>query len=412
MPEFLHLLPPEEALHTWLAQVQHRMPQETLATSEALGRILAADVRAPHDMPPFDRSAVDGYALRAADTYGASDTLPAYLEVVGEVPMGAAPSFQIAPGQAALIHTGGMLPQGADAVVMVEYTQHSREGEVEVLKAVAVGDNVIARGEDVAKGEVVLPAGTRLAAAEIGGLMALGVLEVPVAQRPKVGIISSGDEVVPPEADPAPGQVRDINAYTLSAEVLRAGGVPKRYGIVPDQAEALAKVAAQALQECDMVVVTAGSSASTRDMTAEVLDGLGKPGVLVHGVNTKPGRPTILAVAEGKPVIGLPGNPVSALVNVGLFVLPAMAQLQNARACEQPLIPARVTVNIPSASGREDWWPVRLRRTSDGWEAEPIFYKSNLIFALVRADGLLKIPADATGVAAGEYAEVKLWRTC
>ncbi len=412
MPEFLHLLPPKEALHTWLAQVQHRMPQETLATSEALGRILAADIYALHDIPPFNRSAVDGYALQAADTYGASDTLPAYLEIVGEVPMGAVPPFRIAPGQAALIHTGGMLPQGADAVVMVEYTQHSREGEVEVLKAVAVGDNVIARGEDVTKGDVVLPAGTRLAAAEIGGLMALGVLEVQVAQRPKVGIISSGDEIVPPEANPAPGQVRDINAYTLSAEVLRAGGIPKRYGIVPDQAEALAKVAAQALQECDMVVVTAGSSASTRDMTAEVLDGLGKPGVLVHGVNTKPGRPTILAVAEGKPVIGLPGNPVSALVNVGLFVHPAMAQLQNARTCIHPSISARVTVNIPSASGREDWWPVHLRRTNKGWEAEPIFYKSNLIFALVRADGLLKIPADATGVAAGEYAEVNLWRMC
>ncbi len=413
MPEFLHLLPPAEALQTWLAHVQHRMPAETLPTAEAQGRVLAADIHAPHPMPPFDRSAVDGYALRAADTYGASDTLPAYLEVVGEVPMGAAPDFRLGPGQAALIHTGGMLPEGADAVVMVEYTQHSRAGEVEVLKAVAVGDNVIAQGEDVAEGATVLPAGSRLAAAEIGGLMALGILEVPVARRPVVGIISSGDEVVPPEATPAPGQVRDVNAYTLSVEVGRGGGVPRRYGIVPDRAEALAATAREALAACDMVVVTAGSSASTRDMTAEVLDGLGQPGVLVHGVNTKPGRPTILAVAEGKPVIGLPGNPVSALVNVGLFVLPALAHLQNARPCLQPLLPARVAINIPSASGREDWWPVRLRRAADGtWEAEPIFYKSNLIFALVRADGLLKVPADATGLAAGDWAEVKLWRMC
>ena len=407
MPEFLHLLPPEEALQTWLQAVSHRMAAETVPAAEAWGRVLAEDVLAPHPMPPFDRSAVDGYAVRAADTYGASDALPAYLAVVGEVPMGAAPDFGLQPGQAALIHTGGMLPPGADAVVMVEYTQQARPGEVEILKAVAVGDHVIAEGEDVAAGAVVFPAGRRLRAAEIGGLMALGVLQVAVARRPVVGIIATGDEVVPPEADPAPGQVRDINTYTLSAEVRRAGGVLHPYGIVPDRPEALAAAASQALQACDLVAVTAGSSASTRDMTAEVLDGLGEPGVLVHGVNTKPGRPTILAVAAGKPVIGLPGNPVSALVNVGLFVLPALAHLQRETPRPRPLLPARLIVNLPSASGREDWWPVRLRRAADGeWEAEPIFYKSNLIFALARADGLLKIPADATGLAAGETAGV------
>jgi len=319
MVEFLHLLPPEEALRTWLDAVDYRLTAETMPTAEALGRVLAADVLAPHPMPPFDRSAVDGYAVCAADTYGASDSLPAYLEGVGEVPMGAAPDFAIARGQAALIHTGGMLPRGADAVVMVEYTQQSRADEVEILKAVAVGDNVIAEGEDLAAGAVVFPRGTRLRAAEIGGLMALGILEVSAARRPVVGILATGDEVVPPEASPAMGQVRDINTYTLSAQVTRAGGVPKPYGIVPDRPEALAAAAAEALQVCDVVVVTAGSSASTRDMTANVLDNLGVPGVLVHGVNTKPGRPTILAVADGKPVIGLPGNPVSALVNVGLF---------------------------------------------------------------------------------------------
>ncbi len=408
MAEFLHLLPPEEALNTWLAAVQHRMPAETIATADAAGRVLADDVRAPHPMPPFDRSAVDGYAVRAADTYGASDTLPAYLEIVGEVPMGASPTFRVESGQAALIHTGGMLPPGADAVVMVEYTQPSRAGEVEVLKAVAVGDNVIAQGEDVAAGAVVLPRGARLDAASIGGLMALGITRVPVARRPVVGIIATGDEIVPPETTPDLGQVRDINTYTLAARVTQAGGVPRPYGIVPDRPEALAAAAREALQACDLVVITAGSSASTRDMTADVLDGLGDPGVLVHGVNTKPGRPTILAVAEGKPVIGLPGNPVSALVNVDLFVLPALARLQGETARPQPLLPVRLTVNLPSASGREDWWPVRLRRTPEGWEAEPIFYKSNLIFALVRADGLLKVPADATGLAAGEMAEVRL----
>lgn len=409
MPEFLHLLPPEEALARWLAAVTHRVEAEPVATAEAAGRVLRQPIVAPHPMPPFDRSAVDGYAVRAADTYGASESLPAYLEVVGEVPMGAAPNFTIGPGQAALIHTGGMLPPGADAVVMVEYTQVSREGEVEVLRPVAVGEHVLTRGEDVAAGEQVLPAGIRLRAAEIGGLMALGVVEVPVARRPRVGIISTGDEVVPPTTEPGPGQVRDVNTYTLAAVVREGGGEPVTYGIVPDDPEALRRVAVEALAACDMVVVTAGSSASVRDMTAGVLHGLGEPGVLVHGVNTKPGRPTILAVAAGKPVLGLPGNPVSALVNSYLFVVPALARLQGlTHPRPRPVVRARVTLNLPSEAGREDWWPVRLRPTPQGWAAEPIFYQSNLIFRLVEADGLLKVPADATGLAPGEEAEVLL----
>ncbi len=409
MPEFLHLLSPEEARQRWLPHVTHRLEVETVATAEALGRVTAVPVVAPHPMPPFSRSAVDGYAVRAADTYGASEALPAYLTVVGEVPMGARPEVTIGPGQAALIHTGGMLPEGADAVVMVEHTQQAREGEVEVLRPVAVGDHVIAVGEDVQPGEEVLPAGVQLRAAEIGGLMALGVVQVSVVRKPRVGILSTGDEVIPPDAEPAPGQVRDVNTYTLSAQVARWGGIPVAYGILPDRRDALEEATRRALAECDLVVVTAGSSASVRDMTAEVLDALGEPGVLVHGVATKPGRPTILAVADGKPVIGLPGNPVSALVNTGLFVRPALERLLGLRVQRpRPVVRARVTVNLPSEAGREDWWPVRLRAISEGWEAEPIFYKSNLIFRLVEADGLLKVPADATGIAAGEWAEVVL----
>jgi molybdenum cofactor synthesis domain len=409
MPEFLHLVPPEEARQRWLPHITHRLPTETVPTAQALGRVTAEAVVAPHPMPPFPRSAVDGYAVRAADTYGASESLPAYLTVVGEVPMGAAPAVTVGPGQAALIHTGGMLPPGADAVVMVEHTQMAREGEVEVLRPVAVGENVIALGEDVAQGETVLPPGIRIRAAEIGGLMALGIVQVPVVREPKVGILSTGDEVVAPEDVPGPGQVRDVNTYTLSAQVRRWGGVPVAYGILPDRRGALEEAARRALAECDLVVVTAGSSASVRDMTAEVLDALGEPGVLVHGVATKPGRPTILAVADGKPVIGLPGNPVSALVNTDLFVRPALERLLGMQVQRpRPVVRARVTVNLASEAGREDWWPVRLRATPEGWEAEPIFYKSNLIFRLVEADGLLKVPADATGLAAGEWAEVVL----
>lgn len=313
--------------------------------------------------------------------------------------MGAAPSFALQSGQAALIHTGGMLPAGADAVIMLENTQASRPGEVEVLKAVAPGENELRAGEDVAAGQVVLPAGHSVRPAEIGGLMALGLTQLAVVVLPKVGILSSGDEVVPPEQDLQPGQVRDVNSYTLSALVEKHGGYAVRYGIVPDQRAALKETLERALKECDLVMITAGSSASTRDLTAEVINALGAPGVLVHGVNVKPGKPTILAVSGGKPVIGLPGNPVSALVIAGLFVVPLLErQLGLPAGTPRAAIPARLSTNLASRAGREDWVPVRLVPGAQGWIAEPIFYKSNLIFSLVQADGMFHIPADATGL--------------
>jgi molybdopterin molybdotransferase len=415
MPEFLQLLPPSEALERLLAQLQFRPEPEEVDTVAALGRVTVGPVLAPIPLPSFPRSTVDGYAVRAADTFGASDSLPAYLSEVGEVPMGSAAEITLGRTHCALIHTGGMLPEGADAVVMIEHTQRARPGEVEVLRAAAVGENVIKVGEDVAQGEIVLPTGTRLGAAEIGGLMALGLTRVSVARRPRVGILSSGDEVVSPETEPAHGQVRDVNSYTLSALVEELGGLAERYGIVPDRAEAMQATAAGALAECDCIVITAGSSASARDLTAQVIDELGSPGVLVHGVNVRPGKPTILAVCNGKAVIGLPGNPVSALVIAGLFVGPVVkGQLGMQRSRPRPSVPARLSLNLPSQAGREDWIPVRLvlesapKAEEAHYRAEPVFGKSNLIFSLARADGLVRIPADATGLEAGEMVSVVL----
>jgi molybdopterin molybdotransferase len=390
-----------------------------------LNRILAEDILAPHPLPEFQRTTVDGYAVHSNDTHGASDSLPAYLTLVGEVPMGDAPVFEIGSGQCALIHTGGMLPKGADAVVMLEYTQQTqpREGsetfarfvEIEISRAVANGENVIRIGEDVAQGQLILPKGTLIRPAEIGGLMALGITSLRVAKLVKVGLISTGDEVIDPDQTPRPGQVRDVNSYTLGALVEKSGGVAVRYGIVSDQFQALKDAAAKALSECDVVIVTAGSSASTRDMTADVIRSLGEPGVLVHGINTRPGKPTILGVCNGKAVIGLPGNPVSALVNGYLFVVPVIEKLVGAFPKPRATIQARLTVNLPSQAGREDWWPVKLlpfpaRRGIRGevYDADPIFGKSNLIFTLVSADGLLRIHPDATGLSAGEMVEVLL----
>jgi molybdopterin molybdotransferase len=408
MPEFLTLLPPDSAREKLLSELTPLNLSTVIETSTALGRVTAEDILAPHPLPEFPRTTVDGYAVRARDTFGASDSMPGYLKLAGEVPMGAAPSFALRPGQCALIHTGGMLPEGADAVVMLEYTQQLG-GEVEILRAVADGENVIRVGEDVAAGQVVLRRGTLLRPAELGGLMALGITTLRVVNKVSTALISSGDEVIPAEQAPAPGQVRDINAHTLAALVQRSGGEAVYYGILPDDFSALQAAAQKALTECDVVVITAGSSASTRDMTAEVINSLGQPGVLVHGINTRPGKPTILGVCNGKAVIGLPGNPVSALVNGYLFVVPVIEKLLGLpQDRPKASIPARLTINLASQAGREDWWPVKLARSESGWLAEPIFGKSNLIFTLAAADGLIKIHPDATGLNAGVMVDVFL----
>jgi molybdopterin molybdotransferase len=435
MPEFLTLLPPDEARTLLLSHISQSISDsELIEVGSSLGRILAEDIVAPHPLPDFQRSTVDGYAVRAGDTHGASDSLPTYLLLIGEVPMGDEPAFEIHTGQSALIHTGGMLPAGANAVVMLEYTQRTtgdgqlpiHTNEIEIFRAVAEGENVIGVGEDVAQGQIVQAKGSPLRPAEIGGLMALGITRVRVVRKVQVGLISTGDEVIDPKQSPRPGQVRDINSYTLAALVEKAGGVPKRYGIVPDEFDELRDAAAGALSECDAVIITAGSSASTRDMTADVIRALGEPGVLVHGINTRPGKPTILGMCNGKPVIGLPGNPVSALVNGYLFVVPVIEKLLGALPRPRATILAKLTVNLPSQAGREDWWPVKLTTETQshgelktpslsnslvnqtGFRAEPIFGKSNLIFTLAAADGLLRIPPDATGLSAGEIVEVYL----
>jgi len=432
MPEFLTLLPPDSARDLLFSYLPTpTIDSESIDVSSSFGRVLAEDIVAPHPLPDFQRTTVDGYAVRARNTFGASDSLPAYLTLIGEVPMGDAPSFELSEGKCALIHTAGMLPNGADAVVMLEYTQHivgagsSRPGpgledsapahsEIEIFRAVADGENVIRVGEDVAQGQTVQVKGSLIRPAEIGGLLALGITSIRVARKIRVGLISTGDEVIDPSQAPRPGQVRDINSYTLAALVEKSGGVAKRYGIFSDQFEALKDAAAKALSECDVVVITAGSSASTRDMTADVIRSLGVPGVLVHGINTRPGKPTILGVCNGKAVIGLPGNPVSALVNGYLFLVPLIENLLGALPKPKATVLARLNVNLSSQAGREDWWPVKLtpppigRGQGEGFSANPIFGKSNLIFTLASADGLLRIHPDATGLSAGELVEVML----
>lgn len=421
MTEFLRLVPPHEARNILLAHVTSPLTAKEMAeTAQALHRVTAEDVAAPHALPEFARSTVDGYAVKSRDTFGAGPSLPAYLRLVGEVAMGSPPGFAVGAGQCARMHTGGMLPDGVDAVVMLENSQATRSAgapqiaveEIEILRAVGHGENVISIGEDVLAGQVVIHRGARLRPQEIGGLMALGITSVPVLRRPRIAVISSGDEIVDPRSQPRPGQVRDVNAAALSALVAESGGDPVFWGVVPDKPGRVEVVAVKALADCDLVVITAGSSVSTRDLTAAAITTLGAPGVLVHGVNIRPGKPTILGVCDGKAVIGLPGNPVSALIIARLFVLPVIRQLLGLPDDEpRAAIMARLSVNLSSQTGREDWWPVRLaRRQSNSmeWIAEPVFSRSNLIFSLVAAQGLVRIPCEKNGLSAGESVEVEL----
>lgn len=410
MPELFTVQPPHLALQRLFDHLPPTTPTEVVDTAGALNRVLAESPIAASPLPAFPRSTMDGYAVRAQDTFGATESLPAYLAVIGECPMGGAPTRSVGRGEAMIIHTGGMLPGGADAVVQIERTQKSTENEIEVLRAVAPGENVLQVGEDVQPGDRLFPIGHRLRPQDLGGLMALGITQVHVARRPRVGILATGDEVIDPHAEPRPGQVRDVNTYSISGLIERAGGLPRSGGIIPDNFEALQRAAQALIDQSDALVLSAGSSVSVRDMTSDVIDRLGKPGVLVHGVSIKPGKPTILAVCDGKPVFGLPGNPVSALVVGDLFITPTLWRLQG---CALPprtnTLTARLTHNLSSVPGRVDYIQVRLIERGGEWWAEPIFGKSNLIYTLVKADGMMIIPVDANGVAAGERVEVRMF---
>lgn len=408
--ELFNVRTPPDALDLLLTHLAPGVAVEHVALESALGRVLSDDVVAASDLPTFRRSTMDGFAVRAADTYGATESLPAYLDVVDEVLMGHAPTRSLDRGRSARIATGGMLPDAADAVVMVEQTQEVGSNTIEVLRPVAPGENVVQIGEDIRAGEPLLRRGQMLRPQDVGGLAALGITSVCVARRLEVAVISGGDELVPADAMPGAAQIRDINSWTLSALVSRDGHTPHTGPICPDTYEALYATVRAALDTHDVVILSAGSSVSARDMTAQVVGALGPPGVLVHGVSLKPGKPTVLAICSGKPVFGLPGNPVSCMVTYDLFVRPVLAHLTGALVAPRQTVPARLAHNVASVTGREDYIQVRLEYRSDGGlDAIPVFGKSNLIFTLVRADGMLKIPLDSGGLSAGAVVDVVLF---
>ena len=384
----------------------------TVRVADALGRVLARDLAAVVDLPHFHRANMDGYAVRAADTFGASASIPAYLRLTGTVEMGVAATRPVGKGEAVRISTGGMLPPGADAVVMVEYTEEVGDGTVELHRGVAPWDNVLRVGEDIARGSLVFRAGRRLRARDLGALAGIGITRVPVYRCPRVALVSTGDEIVAPDRTPGPGQVRNINAYSLRAMATEAGAEVKDYGVCRDDRATLRRVLGLALRGHDAVLISGGSSVGAKDMTLEVIGSFPRSEVLFHGISIAPGKPTILARAADRPVLGLPGHPQSALVIFELFGAPLLRVLGG----EDPATvfePARVTrarlvENVASQPGREDYVRVVLEVRDGHRCAVPLAGKSGAIFNLVQADGLVRIPAAAEGLDAGVEVDVLL----
>ena len=392
---------------------ERRTAIETVALDEALGRVPAESVSAPHALPGFARATVDGFAVRAADTYGASEGLPSYLDLAGEARMGGPPETEVRPGSAVAIATGAPLPPGADAVLKIEHTQAATPELLEVLRPVTPGEGMVRADEDAGPGDELVRAGRPLRAHDLGMLAAAGVVEVAVHARPRVAIVSTGDELVPADSrDPLViGQVRDSSAPALAALVRDAGGEPAFAGIVPDDREALAKTLRELKGtvplSCDVVVISAGSSVGSRDETAAAVASLGEPGIWCHGLAFRPGKPTLLADCGGVPVIGLPGNPRSALVVFRLIGVPLVRLVGGCTdPPPEPRVRARLARDLPSAAGRLDVVQVRL----EGDEAQPLFGSSSLLSILTAADGYLVVPEAATGLGAGSEVEVMLYR--
>lgn len=393
------------------ALIEEKIPvlQETEVRElkDALHYILAKPVTAKENVPGFDRSTVDGYAVRAKDTYGSSESMPGFLTVAGEVKMGEVPSVKAGSGKAVYIPTGGMLPDGADAVIMIEHCEDV-DGLLNTYKQVAPGENVISAGEDIREGEAVLDKGTKLRPQELGALASLGITHVEVFRKVKVAYLSSGDEIVPYETKTlAEGQIRDINGLTILGLASEWNVEVVYGGIVKDDFNVFQQKMRELYQEVDCLIVSGGSSVGAKDYTTDVIQSLGDPGVFVHGISIKPGKPTILAVAGGKPVIGLPGHPASALIIFKLFGERIIRQLQGETMVKRPeRIVARIVKNIPSAAGRSDYIRVRLFEQDGEWWAEPIIGKSGLITTLVKSDGIVEISSEKEGVSQGDHVPV------
>ncbi|MFH0781827.1 MAG: gephyrin-like molybdotransferase Glp [Pseudomonadota bacterium] len=407
------LISVQQAQEILLAHLQaSKTATEIIPLTEAFDRVLADAIVSPVDLPTEARSTMDGFAVRAVDTFGASQSMPCYLNITGEVKMGEAPKGEVKQGCCYKIPTGGLLPCGADGVVMLEHSVPVDETMIEIVGGVGSGVNIIATGEDISFGEEALPAGRLLRPQDIGLLAGMGVDKVAVRKKVRVGILATGDEIIAYSENPEPGQIRNINSLALAGLVRRAGGVYTDYPVVSDRLEIFLPAVKQAAQENDIVLFSGGSSVGVRDLGEQVIEALGPPGILVHGVTLKPGKPVLIGMSNSTPIFGLPGHPVSAMVCFDFFVRPAMESL--AGHITQPGLPSpwvlvTLTRNINSAPGRRDVIRVKLLQEKDIWYAEPILGKSGSISTLSRADGYFLIEEDSQGVTGNTAIKVYLY---
>ena len=408
---FFKVLAPQDALKLLLSI--EPVGAEHIASVKGRGRVLAEDLYSTVDLPHFHRAAMDGYAVKAKDTFGASQSLPAYLTLAGIVEMGKEAAQPLATGEAIRISTGGMMPPESDAVVMVEYTDETSGGLVEIHRGVSPWQNVIQIGDDIRQGELVFKKGRRLRAHDLGALTGVGISSVAVYKQPRIALISTGDEIVDADTVPLPGQVRNINQHSLAGLIEECGGELKDWGVVRDDRSALGRAIGEALEWADLVMLSGGSSMGAKDIALETILSFPESEFVFHGISIAPGKPTIFAKACGKPILGLPGYPVSALVIFDLFAAPVIRRLggesMDALGRFAKTVKAKLKTNIASQIGREDYVRVTLDGTPDQLTATPLPSKSGAIFTLVKADGMVRIAMNQDGLEQGEEVEVILF---
>jgi molybdopterin molybdotransferase len=385
-----------------------RVEIEKVPLLETVGRVLAEGIIADDDLPDFPRAIVDGYAVQGASTFGSSEGNPAYLTVSGSIAMGESPKLTIGPGEAARIATGGMLPHGADSVVMIEHTEVIDDTTIEVYRSVAPGQNMITIGEDIKKQANVIKQGQTIRPQEAGLMAALGKKEVAVYQKPVIGIISTGDEIISVEETPSRGQIRDINTYTLAGLIHQAEAIAVTYGIIQDNFENLFEKCKSALDRCHMILISGGSSVGARDFTVEVFSSLPDAEILVHGISISPGKPTILAKVQNKAFWGIPGHVVSAMIVFARVVRPFIEYIggKSDEKRKELRLQAKLSRNVASAQGRVDFIRVQLRIDGNQLWADPVLGKSGLISTMVKADGLIEIDINTEGLDKGTVVEV------
>ena len=388
-----------------------RLSSELVPVDKALDRILADDLVSEINIPSYNRSAMDGYAVTAKDTFGSAQTSPALLNLVGHVDMGKYPEFQLGEGEAAEITTGAILPPGADAVVMLEYVRKINEKHIEVLVSVTPGENVSKVGEDVRPGDLVFRQGTRLKPPDVAMLVALSTGRVRVVRRPKVAIICSGNELIELGTPPSPGKIVNTNRFLLSAMIEQLGASPNYLGIAKDSVEDIIQLISKGLVEADIVLVTGGTSVGEKDLVPDGVNSVGKPGVIVHGISIRPGMPTGLASANGKPIILLSGQPIAAMIGVDVFVRPVILRLLGTQDEPVATVRGRMSRRVASAAGMRTYLRVIVNEIDGAYVADPVTTTgSGILSSMTQANGIVVIPEDKEGIEMNEEVTVTLFR--